>query len=71
MCLCPNSLELLFEVRMKIKELYFKIFPTNENITNNEFAYKLFGVLWHKKGCAHELAIAWFGDYKGERSKDG
>jgi hypothetical protein len=56
---------------MKIKELYFKIFPTNENITNNEFAYKLFGVLWHKKGCAHELAIAWFGDYKGERSKDG
>jgi hypothetical protein len=56
--LMTNSLELLFEVRMKTKELYFKIFPTNENITNDEFVHKLFGVLWHKKGCAHELAIA-------------
>ncbi len=51
--------------------MYFKIFPTNENITNNEFAHKPFGVLWYKERCAHELAIAWFGDYKGERPKDG
>jgi hypothetical protein len=63
--LMPNSLELLFEVRMKVKKLYFKFFPTNEKITNNEFAHKLFGVLWQKERCAHELAIAWFGDYKG------
>jgi hypothetical protein len=66
-----NSLELLFEAKMKTKELYFKNFPTNEKITNNEFAHNFFGVLWHKEGCAHELAIAWFSDYKGEISKDG
>jgi len=69
--LMPNSLELLFEARMKTKELYFKNFATNEKITNNELAHKLFGVLWHKERCAHELAIAWFSDYKGEISKDG
>jgi len=66
-----NSLELLFEAKMKTKKLYFKNFPTNEKITNNELAHNFFGVLWHQKGCAHELAIAWFSDYKGEISKDG
>jgi hypothetical protein len=30
----------------------------------------VFGVLWQKERCA-QLPIAWFGDYKGERSKDG
>jgi hypothetical protein len=69
--LMPNSLELLFEAKMKTKELYFKNFLINEKITNNEFAHKFLGVLWHKEGCAHELAIAWFSDYKGKISKDG
>jgi hypothetical protein len=66
-----DSLELLFEARMKTKELYFKKFPHKWKIIDNELAHKLFGVLWHKEGCAHELAVAWFSDYKGEISKDG
>jgi hypothetical protein len=48
--LMPNSLELLFEAKMKTKKLYFKNFPINEKITNNELAHKFLGVLWHKEG---------------------
>ncbi len=37
-----NNLDLNPEVKMQVEELYFKLYPTNEKITNNEFGDKLY-----------------------------
>ncbi len=36
-----NNLDLIVKVKARAKELYFKFYPTNEKITNNEFGHKL------------------------------
>jgi hypothetical protein len=36
-----NNLDFDVKVKAQGKELYFKFYPTNEKITNNEFGHKL------------------------------
>ncbi len=36
-----NNPNLDVKVKAQAEELYFKFYPTNEKITNNEFGYKL------------------------------
>ncbi len=48
--LMPDSLELLFEARMKTKELYFKNFPTNEKSPTMNLHTNFLGYCGIKKG---------------------
>jgi hypothetical protein len=45
-----NNPNLDLEVKMRTEELYFKFYPTNEKITNNEFGHKLYwGIVVEQK----------------------
>jgi hypothetical protein len=37
----PINLDVKVKVKARVEELYFKFYPTNEKITNNEFGHKL------------------------------
>jgi hypothetical protein len=46
-----NNLDLDVKVKAWAEELYFKFYPTNEKITNNEFGHKLcWGIIVEHKG---------------------
>jgi hypothetical protein len=44
-----NNHEIDPEVKMQIEKFYFKFYPTNEKITNNEFGHKLCWGLWQNE----------------------
>ncbi len=45
-----NNPDLDPEVKMRVEELYFKLYPTNEKIINNEFGHKLYwGIVVERK----------------------
>jgi hypothetical protein len=45
-----NNLDLDPKVKMQVEELYFKLYPTNEKIKNNEFGDKLYwGIVVERK----------------------